>query len=66
MKKTLRIALIFTVWTVFILPIGGAIVGMPWWIMFILGIFSGSATVMWWIVYADERKRIMWRKDHGY
>jgi 4-hydroxybenzoate polyprenyltransferase len=66
MKKTLRIALWFTFLTVIVLPFGGAYIGIPGWALFILGIFFGSATMMWWIVYADERKRILWRQENGY
>ena len=66
MKKTLYIALGFTVWSFIVLPVGSALVNAPWWLAFILGLFSGSATLMWWLVYAYERKRIQWRKDHGY
>lgn len=66
MKKTLRIAIGFTIWSFIVLPVGSALTNAPWWLAFILGICSGSATLMWWIVYADERKRLQWRKEHGY
>ena len=66
MKKTLRIAIGFTIWAFVVWPIGCVVFSTPWWLAGFVGVCSGSAAMMWWIVYADERKRLQWRKEHGY